>query len=102
MTVKFAGLLVGLAVIAVLIAGLWYQQRHPRRIISHDRITVPSQLSGNLSVTLETRVVAIGSRRIEEVRLPHGTWIDCGGDCRKAALEAGPEFWQTIERNTGR
>ena len=47
-------------------------------------------------MTLETRVVMVGSVRLEEIRMPNGTWIDCAGDCRKTALEAGPDFWDAL------
>jgi hypothetical protein len=101
LTVKMGGALVLLLVAAVLAAGLWYQRQHPRRIVSSGTLEVPAGTAG-APVRLAVRTLAIGPRRIEEIRLPNGTWIDCAGDCGKAAREAGPEFWRTIERNSGR
>ncbi len=102
MTVKMAGLLVALLAVAVLVAGLWYQRQNPRRILAYGSISVASRLNPGPPVTLKTRTVAIGARQIQEVELPNGTWIDCADDCPKTAREAGPEFWETLNRNTGR
>ena len=49
-------------------------------------------------MTLETRVVKIANTRFEEVRMPSGIWIGCAGDCRQAALDAGPDFWDALAR----
>lgn len=102
MTVKTAGILLGLAMLAVLALGLWYQQRHPREIVATGEIRVESKARPGSPMTLATRTVAIGPARIQEVRMPNGTWIDCAGDCRKAALEAGPDFWDALARDRGR
>ncbi|MEZ5854929.1 MAG: hypothetical protein R3D67_09380 [Hyphomicrobiaceae bacterium] len=82
--------------------GLWYQRQNPRRILSYGSQSVASRLNPGAPVTLKTRTVAIGPRQIQEIELPNGTWIDCAGNCAKAAREAGPEFWDTLNRNTGR
>lgn len=99
MTIKTAGLLLGLAMLGVLAFGFWYQQRHPRQVIAVGEIRVESKVRPGPMV-LATRTVAIGPRRIQEVAMPNGTWIDCAGDCRKAALEAGPDFWDALSRRS--
>lgn len=30
-----------------------------------------------------------------QMRLKHGTWIDCNGDCRQALREQTVDFWET-------
>lgn len=101
MTVKMGGLLLALVMLAVLAAGFWHQYRNPRRIVATGQVRVTSPTQPGPAVTLATRVVMVGSVRLEEVGLPGGTWIDCAGDCAKAAREAGPEFWETVRRNSG-
>ena len=95
---KPGALLVGGLVLGVLAFALWYQQRYPRMILSTSSIRVASAKHGGPPMTLETRVVAIADTRFEEVRMPNGTWIGCAGDCRKAALDAGPDFWDAQAR----
>ena len=95
---KWGAFVVGGVVLAVLVFALWYEKRHPPEIVSTARITVESKVRSGPPMTLETRVVKIGTTRIEEVRLPNGTWIGCAGDCRKAALDAGPDFWDAQAR----
>lgn len=95
---KAPALLVGGFVIAVLIFALWYQREHPRVIESTSAIRIESAKQAGPPQTLATRVVRIGANRFEEVRLPNGTWIGCSGDCRKAALDAGPDFWDAQAR----
>lgn len=96
MSVKLGGLLLGLFIIALLAYGLWYQSRHPRQIISTGTIRVESKSRPGAPVTLETRRVRVATTEFDEVRMPNGTWIGCAGDCRKAALEAGPDFWDAL------
>jgi hypothetical protein len=96
MSVKMGGLLLGLFMLAILAYGLWYQNRHPRQIISTGQIRVEGKSRPGAPMTLETRRVRVGAVEFEEVRMPNGTWIDCAGDCRKAALEAGPDFWDAL------
>lgn len=95
---KAPALIVGGLVIAVLIFALWYQQRHPRVVESTSQIRVESAKQHGSPQTLQTRLVRIGANRFEEVRMPNGTWIGCAGDCRKAALDAGPDFWDALGR----
>jgi len=38
-----------------------------------------------------------------QVRLPGGTWLDCGGDCQQKLREETVDFWQKFEeRSRGR
>ena len=95
---KPGALFVGGLILCVLVFALWYQQRDPRVIRSTSIIRVASSKQGGAPMTLETRVVRIADTRFEEVRMPNGTWIGCAGDCRKAALDAGPDFWDAQAR----
>ena len=95
---KPGALLVGGLILAVLVFVLWYQQRYPRVIVSTSSVRVASAKQGGSPMTLQTRVVGIADVRFEEVRMPNGTWIGCAGDCRKAALDAGPDFWDAQAR----
>ncbi|MFM9943306.1 MAG: hypothetical protein ACKVP7_27895 [Hyphomicrobiaceae bacterium] len=102
MSVKTMGVLVALLVAGVGIFGLWYQQRHPRTILSTGTVRVQSASHPGPAQVLATRLVEVNGMRFEEVQLPSGSWLGCAGDCRKAALEAGPEFWAAQARDRGR
>ncbi len=102
MSVKVGGILLAVAIMGVLAYGLWYQRQHPREIVSTGSIRVESAARPGSPQTLETRRVKVASTVFEEVRMPNGTWIGCSGDCRKAALDAGPDFWDAINRDRGR
>ena len=45
---------------------------------------------GKGCITAPVRRVANG---ITEVRLPHGTWIGCAGDCREKLRDETLDFW---------
>ncbi len=96
MSVKRGGLLLGLFIVALLAYGLWYQSGHPRQIVGNGQIRIESNARPGAPMTLETRRVRVAVAEFEEVRMPNGTWISCAGDCRKAALEAGPDFWDAL------
>ena len=81
-------------VLGVLGFALWYSQQHPREIVGHGTVRVASPRAGGGSTTLKTRDVSINKVVFKEVEMPNGTWIDCGGDCARAAREAGDGFWQ--------
>ena len=95
---RWGAFVVGGLMLAVLVVALWYQQRYPREILSTARIRVESKVRPGNPMMLETRVVKVGAARFEEVRMPNGTWIGCAGDCRQAALDAGPDFWDAQAR----
>ena len=96
MSIKLAGLLLGAAMLAILGYGLWYHWVHPRQIVATGSVRVESRARPGGPMTLKTRVVLVGAVRLEEVEMPNGTWIDCAGDCRKAALDSGPDFWDAL------
>ncbi len=93
---KWGPWLVGGIMLAVLAYGLWFQRQNPRQIVGTGQIRVESKARPGAPMTLETRQIQMGSQRFEEVRMPNGTWIGCAGDCRKAALDAGPDFWDAL------
>jgi hypothetical protein len=99
MSGRTVGVLVALFVLGLLAYGLWYQRQHPREIIKTSTVTVQSRRAGGSAATLKTRDVSINGVVFSEVELPNGTWIDCQGDCRKAAREAGDEFWDARARD---
>lgn len=101
MTVKFAGLLLAIAMLAILMAGLWYRNRAPERVVATGTVVVRSETRPGDRVTLRTRTVMVATTRFEQVELPGGTWIDCGADCARAAREAGPDLWEKIRRESG-
>ena len=87
-------------IIAAIIAGMigiagfafWYQRQYPREIVAQGSIEVVG-VRGTGPVRLKTRDVSINKVIFKEVEMPNGTWIDCAGDCVKAAREAGDGFW---------
>ena len=101
MSVKTGGMLLAIAMLVILAAGLWHRYGQPRRIVASGTVRVAPERDSAAGATLRTRVVMQGTVRIEEVELPGGTWIDCAGDCARAAREAGPDFWESVRRNTG-
>lgn len=101
MGMKSAALLLALAMVAILALGLWQRYGRPQRLISTGTVDIAPRARGGVPVTLDTRVIAVGATRFEEIELPNGTWIDCRGDCIRAAREAGPEFWDALNRNAG-
>jgi hypothetical protein len=86
-------------VIGVLAYGLWYQTRYPRQILRTGAITIEAKRpQGMMRMTLKTRDIQIRDTVFQEVEMPNGTWIDCAGDCRRAATEAGDGLWEKIDR----
>jgi hypothetical protein len=78
-------------------AAYYYQTRHPREIVGRGQITIERKGGSPSGRTLATRKIAIASTTFEEVALPNGTWIGCGGDCRAAAVAALDKFWDDQE-----
>ena len=83
-------------VLGVLGLALWYGQQYPRRIVSEGMVWVGR--GGGKLQRLRTRDVRIGDVTLREVEMPNGTWLDCDGDCAKAAHEAGAGFWDKQNR----
>jgi hypothetical protein len=90
----FLILALGLAIVGY---GLWYQRQHPPRIVSHGTLRVTDPKS-DATLTFETRVVEVGAFTKTELRLPSGTWIDCGGDCRDALRRDHLDIWNEMRK----
>jgi len=52
---------------------------------------------GHGCVTAPVRPARFG----HEVRLPGGTWIGCGGDCRDKLREQTVDFWDELSSGKG-
>ena len=102
MTARLGGIVLAALMLAVLVAALWLERSSPREIVATGSVRVVSPKRPETAATLATRTVRIAGREVLEVRLPNGTWIDCGGDCRKAALAAGPDFFDALGERQGR
>jgi hypothetical protein len=98
MSGRMMGVIAAALVLAVLAFGLWYQNQYPRQILRMGSITVEAKRGGVQRLTLKTRDVQIRNTVFQEVEMPNGTWIDCAGDCRRAAHEAGDGFWEKLEK----
>jgi hypothetical protein len=85
-------------IVAVLGFMFWYQRQHPREIVGTGAIELAG-VRGSGRVTLKTRDVAINGVVFKEIEMPNGTWLDCAGDCAKAAREAGDGFWTAQTNN---
>ena len=83
-------------VLGALGFALWYSQQHPRQIVGRGVVRIET---GGHTETLQTRDVDINGVRFSEVEMPNGTWIDCGGDCGRAAHDAGAGFWDKQARD---
>jgi hypothetical protein len=79
--------------LGVLAYALWYSKQYPREIVGQGSIEVTG-VRGGTAVRLKTRDVSINKFVFKEVEMPSGSWIDCAGDCAKAARDAGDGFWQ--------
>lgn len=80
--------------------GLWNRSQHPTRVVATGRIEIDDRVNGR-KLLLATRTLENGGVRREEVQLPGGTWIDCGGDCREAVRKEYLEFWDEQRRRGG-
>ena len=98
MSSRLMGVIAAALVLAVLAFGLWYQRQYPRQILRTGLVTMDSKRAGSVRLTLQTRDVQIRNTIFQEVEMPNGTWIDCAGDCRRAAHEAGDGLWEKIEK----
>lgn len=101
MKVKTAGILLAVAMLALLIAGYLYRNRAPERITAMGTVEVHSESRPAVPLTLRTRTIMVATSRFDQVELPGGSWIDCAADCARAAREAGPDLWEKIRRETG-
>jgi hypothetical protein len=92
MPVRIVPLLILAAGLAVVGYGILYRRRNPPHIVATSKLTLADPASGQ-TIQFSIRTIEMGSVRLEEVQLPGGTWIDCGGDCRETVLREHLEFW---------
>lgn len=97
MSLKFAAALLALLMVAIAAWGIWYQRAHPARILATGSVRVEDART-RTSLILRTRTLEFGAVRRQEVELPNGTWIDCGGDCADAVKRGLTEFWDDQQR----
>ena len=95
---RMAGVIVGGVVLALLVFGLWYSNKHPRQIVGTSTVTFDTRRAGSTMATLKTREIEVNGRRFSEVEMPNGTWLDCGGDCGRAARDADGALWERIDK----
>lgn len=95
---RFAPLLILALGLGIVGYGVWYRSQHPARVVETGSVDVEDKRSGR-RLTFETRVVEIGTLRQTEVRLPSGSWVDCGGDCRQALRRELLDVWDERMRN---
>lgn len=89
--------MLALVMIAIAAYGIWYHARHPARVVTTGSVRVEDPRARR-TLTLRTRTLENGAIRRQEVELPNGTWIDCGGDCAGAVKRGYTEFWEEQQR----
>lgn len=97
MAMKLAAALVAVIGLGLVGYGIWYHSQHPARVIATGSVRVEEKRGGRMLV-LKTRSLEIGTIRKQELELPNGTWIDCGGDCADAVKRGHTEFWEEQQR----
>lgn len=70
-------------------------QRHKRGYVAAPAYVVAESRFGHGSITGPVRP---GPRRSFEVRMPGGTWIDCGRDCADTLRRQTVDIWENIDR----
>ncbi len=80
MSLKWVAIALALIGFGLVGYGTWMHYKDPSRVISQGSIEVVVRGTATGKVRLPTRRVATGGVTLEEVKLPNGTWIDCGGD----------------------
>ena len=98
---KAAPYLIGLLMAVLLGWGLYLQFKHPRKITGTGQVTAKSRYTPAKTLTLRTRDVEGSGTTFQEVELPGGTWIDCGGDCAETVRREVLDLWET-KREEGR
>ena len=100
MSPKIMALLLAIAMVIVAAYGIWYHRVHPREIIRQGSIAIETKGdNGPVKTSARTRTVRVGAVVLNEVELPGGTWIDCGGDCLAAYRQGTTDFWDTLTRH---
>jgi hypothetical protein len=90
---KWAPWLLGLFCLAVVAYGTYMRRIDPPTVIREGRVELADPKGGDIKVAFKPRTVRAGGVTSEEIELPGGTWIDCGGDCRDAVRKATTGFW---------
>jgi hypothetical protein len=98
MRLKYVAYVLALIGVLAVSYGQWQRAMHPPRVIK----TASFQFTDKAGTTLifPQRVVAVAGFETTEVQLPHGTWIDCRGDCAATIKAEHTEFWdhQILQR----
>jgi len=81
---------VGLTVLAIAATSGWAAEAQPRRDPGYGTVTAESRYGGR-TVTAPVRY---GPHGRLEVRLPGGTWLECGLSCRETLRRETVDFWQ--------
>jgi hypothetical protein len=86
----FVAVLGGAALVAAMTCAAHAQQRRGPSPADYGYVTAESRYSG----AVVTAPVRYGSHRRLEVRLPGGTWIECGRSCRDTLRRETVDFWK--------
>lgn len=101
MNLRYVALLIAMAAVAIVAYGLWYRAAHPGRIVRDGHLLVKrGSATPADSLRLRTRTIANGAITRDEIELPNGTWIDCGGDCARSAANGLDDLWQEQQRRS--
>ncbi len=76
----------------------WNSLTAPKEVLGYGKVRAASA-QGGAAMTARTRRVRQGTVEGEEVELPGGTWISCGGDCARALQREHLDFWRKREEN---
>jgi hypothetical protein len=90
---KWAPWLIGLLGLGIVGYGTYMRRVDPLTVIREGRIEVPDPKGSETKVAFKTRTIRVGGLTTDEIQLPGGTWIDCGGDCRDAVRKSTTDFW---------
>lgn len=91
---KWAFWLVGTLGIGIVGYGLYMRRIDPPTVISEGQIDVSNPKDSTTKFAFRIRTVKGGGITAEQVELPGGTWMDCGGDCRDTIHKATTDFWE--------
>jgi hypothetical protein len=95
---KWAAWLIAALGLGIVAYGTLMRRIDPPKVIREGKIDIADPKDGGKGggskVSFRTRTVQGGGIVTEQVELPGGTWIDCGGDCRDAVRKATTDFWE--------
>jgi hypothetical protein len=90
---KWAPWLIGALGLGVIAYGTYMRRVDPPTVIREGRLEIADPKGGDVKIAFKTRTVRGGGIATDQVELPGGTWIDCGGDCRDAVRKTTTDFW---------